>query len=283
MFSQIGGRRLVAFQQLQLSRGELFAGLFILGCANGLTGRMLQSINKLGLLDAILATFDISVIVFAAFFVGAKLVLQDKSGQIYLADVAIGGVCLLFIVLPIAAMSWLALTGLALYVLLFTDSGGSRRRGVVIFLALTVPMLWSRLLFDLFANFILAMDSSLVAWMLGTNRSGNMVGFADHSGNLVIFPSCSSLANMSLAFLCWVTVSQFVSHRWRLQDIFWCVLACASVVGVNIIRLSLMGLSPTYYEAIHSFFGESFVNIVVLSLIITISLLGVRHEKFSHA
>ena len=62
------------------------------------------------------------------------------------------------------------------------------------------------MLFQLFANFILAVDASLVSWLLGTHRTGNLVEFADKSGQLVIFPACSSLANVSLAFLCWVTL-----------------------------------------------------------------------------
>jgi len=74
--------------------------------------------------------------------------------------------------------------------------------GATILLATTVPMLWSRLFFDLFANFALDVDASLAGWMLGTHRTANMVEFADHSGTLVIFPSCSSLANVSPALLC---------------------------------------------------------------------------------
>jgi hypothetical protein len=74
-------------------------------------------------------------------------------------------------------------------------------------------MFWSRLLFQYFANFILEIDASLVAWLLGTERTGNMHRFANDAGYLVIFPACSSLANISLAFLCWITVSEFAGHR----------------------------------------------------------------------
>jgi hypothetical protein len=42
-------------------------------------------------------------------------------------------------------------------------------------------MLWSRFLFQLLANWILAIDASFVGWILRTNRTGNMVGFADNS------------------------------------------------------------------------------------------------------
>ena len=49
-------------------------------------------------------------------------------------------------------MSWVAVTGLSLYILLFANDGPERRRGALILLALTVPMLWSRLFFQFFAQ-----------------------------------------------------------------------------------------------------------------------------------
>src|SRR6266851_4454598 len=209
-----------AIRALGFTRGELFAGLYILGCANGLAAKMILSVHRLGWLDAAVGTFDVSAIVVVACFTGISLVLADKTVGIYSADLAVAMVLLLIIALPIGAMSWLAVTMLSLYVVLFTRATESQHRGAVILLAATVPMLWSRLIFDLFANFIMAVDASLVGWMLGTHRSGNMVEFADHSGTLVVFPSCSSLANVSLALLCWVTISASVRHEWRAQDIF---------------------------------------------------------------
>jgi exosortase/archaeosortase family protein len=144
-------------------------------------------------------------------------------------------------------------------------------------------MLWSRLLFDLFANFILSVDASLVGWMLGTHRNGNIVEFADHSGTLAIFPSCSSLANVSLALLCWVTISETVRHKWRAQDILWCLLACSSVVAVNVIRISLMGLSSAHYDMLHTPFAEILLNVIILVLIVAISVLGVRRDALFRA
>jgi hypothetical protein len=157
------------------------------------------------------------------------------------------------------------------------------RRGAVILLAMTVPMFWSRLFFQLFANFILEIDASLVGWLLGADRTGNMVRFANDSGYLVIMPACSSLANMSLAFLCWITVSEFAGHRRALSDLGWCLLACGSVLAVNVGRLSLMGISVRHYEAIHSQIGSAVADAMILTLTLGWSFLGVRRELFSRA
>ena len=272
-----------ATRALGFTRGELFAGLYILGCANGLAAKMILSIHRLGWMDAAVGTFDVSVIVVVACLTGISLVLRDRTSGIDSADLAVAMVVLLIITLPIGALSWLAVTMLSLYVVLFTQATESQHRGAVILLAATVPMLWSRLVFDLFASFILAVDASLVGWMLGTHRSGNMVEFADHSGTLVVFPSCSSLANVSLALLCWVTISASVRHEWRAQDIFWCLLACSSVVAVNVIRISLMGLSSAHYQMLHAPLADSVSNIIILVLIFAISVLGVRRDILSRA
>ena len=141
-------------------------------------------------------------------------------------------------------------------------------------------MLWSRLLFQFFANPILEMDALLVGWMLGTDRAGAIIEFVDGSGVLVILPACSSLANMSLAFLCWVTVSQLVDHKMSAYDLLWCLFACISVIAVNVTRLGLMGLSQWHYVTLHSPWGEAVGNTIILGLIVGISMLGVRRELF---
>ena len=136
------------------------------------------------------------------------------------------------------------------------------------------------MLFQFFANLILEIDASLVGWMLGTDRAGAIIEFVDGSGVLVILPACSSLANMSLAFLCWVTVSQLVGHKISAYDLLWCLLACISVIAVNVTRLSLMGLSQWHYVTLHRPWGEAVGNTIILGLIVGFSVLGVRRELF---
>jgi len=190
---------------------------------------------------------------------------------------------LMLTVLPMFWFSWLAVTGLSLYILLFANGGSTLRRGAVILLALTVPMLWSKLLFRFFAKLILDIDALLVASLLGTDRIGNMVSFADGSGHMVVLPACSSLTNMSLAFLCWVSITQWAGHRWSAVDMLWSSLVCISVIAVNVTRISLMGLSHRHYELIHSELGDMVANSIMLCLMIGFSVLGARRELFSRA
>src|SRR5262249_38630440 len=261
-------------------RAEFFAGLYVLGCAHGLLGRIIQSLhNTHGWMGAILGV-DLSVRgVVAA--VGGRAALRQSAQprdkvEIRAADLAVAIIFLGLVALPIFPLSWVAVTGLSVYILLFANDGSERRRGAVILLALSVPMLWSRLVFQFFAKFTLDIDATLVARLLGTDRTGNMVHFADGSGYMVVMAPCSSLANMSLAFLCWVSITQWAKHRWSAWDILWSLLACASVIAVNVTRISLMGVSRSHYEAIHSQWGDLVTNSVMLALMVGFSMLGAR-------
>jgi exosortase/archaeosortase family protein len=142
-------------------------------------------------------------------------------------------------------------------------------------------MLWSVLLSRYFANFILEIDASLIGWLLGTGNVGNVVPFADQSGSLLITPYCSSLANVSLAVLTWVTISQWLPRRSSPKDLYWCLLAAASVVVINVARISLMGLSQMNYQAVHNEWGGAIANLLILALTVGFCLLGVRRELFS--
>ena len=169
-------RGLVAALRHSIPRDEFFAGLYILGCANGLLGRILLSFNSDGWIGVLGGRYQCDRVV-RLLCRRIDHVLRRTQDEIRSADLAVAAVFLILVILPIFALSWVAVTGLSLYILLFANDGSERRRGALILLALTVPMLWSGLLFQFFARPILEIDASLVAWLLGTERVGNMVRF----------------------------------------------------------------------------------------------------------
>jgi hypothetical protein len=262
-----------------LKREDLFFGLLLLACANGLTWRALEAVNRLNWRDAFLNTFDISAIVWLSCLFGLLLLSSSraKDPEPSRRDWTVGSVILILILVPIGVCSWLAVAVACIY-LIVTEPDESARRGAAILLAVTVPMLWARVVYRFLAQPILTFDASLVGWILGTPRHGNVVGFLDQSGNLVVEIPCSSLANVSLALLCWIAVSQFVKHRPRRSDLFWCALACLSVVAVNVFRMATMGISAPVYEAVHGGYGAAVVNFIESALIMVFTGLGVRRE-----
>ena len=260
-----------------LHRGEYFAGLFIVGCISGLTSPMIHAVKEIGWADALFTTFGISLVEWVSCIAGVFLILRDRTLGVRSVEFLLGAGFIFLVILPIGALSWLAVTALSIYILVSTDVSTSRR-GAFILMAATVPMLWGRWSFLLFTNSILAADASLVSWLLGTHRTGNLVEFADNSGQLVIFPPCSSLANVTLAFLCWVTLSQLVCYRKSGNGFLWCLLACAAVVAVNVTRMTILGLSEWHYATFHNEWGDAVTNIIMLSLVVGICALGVRRE-----
>jgi exosortase/archaeosortase family protein len=175
-------------------------------------------------------------------------------------------------------LSWAAQACLAIYVVRVSKPRSARSRGAWILLAVTVPMCWSRLLFAVLSRWILEADAILVSSVLGTERIGNTVRFADEPDFFQIFPACSSLANMSLAILCWVTVAKVTRHRAVLADALWCAVACLSVVMVNVARISLIGLHRDSFELIHGPVGATIAAWIALGLMIGISLWSVRRD-----
>jgi hypothetical protein len=274
-------RGLVAALQRSMPRDQFFAGLYILGCANGLLGRTIYSLNLEGWTGAAMG-LETNVIVWAAVFAGLYLLMTCNSrDQIRTSDLVVAAVFLPFVIVPSYPLSWVGVTGLCLYILVFANDGAERRRGALILLALTFPMLWSRLFFQLFARPLLALDATMVTWLLGTERIGNTVRFADNSGYMVISPACTSFGNISFVFLCWITVTQWANHRWSSIDLLWTSLACVSLVAINIARIALTGVSRWHFEVFHNQYEEMILGTIFLCVIVGLSVVGARRELFS--
>jgi hypothetical protein len=86
---------------------------------------------------------------------------------------------------------------------------------------------------------------------------------------------------VSLAFLCWVTISQLVRHKEAAYDLLWCLMACISVIVVNVTRISFAGLSQWHYVTFHTPWSEAVSSTTMLILIVGFCMLGVRRELFA--
>jgi hypothetical protein len=125
-----------------ITRNEFFAVLYVLGCANGLLGRVIQSVQFSDWEGAI-SGIDINVVVLMAAFAGIFMVIEKDPERLRPWDLAVAAVFLVFVTLPISPLSWVAVTGLSFYILFFANANADRVRGALILLALTAPMLWS--------------------------------------------------------------------------------------------------------------------------------------------
>lgn len=264
-------------------RREFFAGLFILAFANGIVERGAKAITEDGVWAALLNTFDISIIVWAACWMALSLLAQSAPERVTRTDLLVGALIVVLTLAPFAPLSWIALTLLAFRVMLCAPRGSSYRRAGAVLLALTVPMFWSRLLFATLSGPILRADAVLASFLVGTERVGNTIRFADNWGYLFIGPPCSSLANLSLAVLCWVLFSQATGGRLSLNKVGSGVLAGLAVIAINVIRIGLIGRNHQYFELLHGPVGATVANWATLAAIVGVNLYAFRNELFIRA
>jgi hypothetical protein len=253
-------------------RNHLFAALVAIGFANGIVIRLQEGFRNEELAKLVLNTFDISAIVWIALVVGIVFLLRPPRRSATMTDQLVAAATASAFLIPISPLSWAALSGLAIYVALTSPEGSFARRGSWILFAMTVPMLWSRVAFQLLSDPILAFDATLVGWIVNTERVGNAIASADGSGYVWVAPGCSSISNVSLAILCWVLFTQVFYRQRSVGENWWCVLACLIVIAINVGRLSLIVINEDY----HGFISETVANWVTLVAIIGICALGVR-------
>jgi exosortase/archaeosortase family protein len=264
-------------------RGEFFAGLFILGFSNGIFERIAWEIANVSIENAILGTFEISVLVWVACFIAVSLLLRQPPEPLTRNDLILGVAVTVAVLVPSAKASWIALTGLGLYGLRCFEVGTPARRAAFVILAITVPMFWSRLVFAMLSDLILQADAILVSLIVGTERVGNTVGFADNSGYLLILPPCSSLADVSLAMLGWALFTQALVRRTSLKDVWWCLAACSAVFVINVTRIALIGLHREHFELLHGAVGAGVAGFLALVAIVGINLIRVRGDLFARS
>jgi len=267
-----------------MSRDQLFAGLLILPCVNGLAGRVFVALSQLGW-QALNAGFNVSAIVWLASVAGLHLSLQRDGGerQIKAVDLVVAAVILGLTATTVVTLNWIALTLASIYVSRSSPAGSALQRGALICLALTAPMVWGPMMLNTYFEPFQRLDALFVSGLTGTERVGSLVRLADRSGYLMIAQPCSSFHNISLAILAWVTASQVVGRKCNVGQWGWGLLACASVLAVNVIRISLIGLRPEHYDIIHGPPGEIVANWLSLGLIALVCYFGVRRDLFARS
>lgn len=254
------------------ARGQLFAALILIGFINGISEPVTHLAATDGWLSTVVDTLGISVIVWGALLAAVVLLWRAPPEPVRRTDVAVALLLSAAFIIPVPALSWLALTGFAAYLIV----SGSRT-GLIV-LALTFPMFWAKAVMAVIGSFILEIDAALVSAMVGTERTGNLVPFADGSGALYIAPGCSSFDNISLAILCSATLAQLLDRRWSLSTVCWALLACAAVVVVNTLRVGLMALYPRAFDLLHGPVGAGTAGWVTTLAILALCHFGVSRS-----
>jgi exosortase/archaeosortase family protein len=248
------------------------------GFASAITDRVIMSVTGAGATGAVISTFGISAIVWGACWFGLASAARAKFERLRASDWVAAALAGLLFLAPFSILAWVGLSALGLYVATTAQKGSGLRQSGWLFVAITVPMFWSPRFFALFSDSVLSIDAALVATIVGTERVGNTVPLVSGGGFLYIAPGCSSLANVSLAILCWACFAQLSARRLGIVDLLWGVLACTAVVALNVTRIALIGIFPQHYEAIHGDPGYTLASYATLAVTVGICAYWRRRE-----
>lgn len=229
------------------------------------------------------------VIVFAIFFSGLFARLhQDVAGPLTLGAFELSGVVVSFYLLSrgqggnASLLDWLgcalaiavasvgyagiAITLFALY-LFFRDRHDlyTRAAGTVV-AAVIVQAVWAPLVFSKISFLLLQIDAGIVGSLVslvlpGASWSGTIVS-TPSGHDVAICEPCASFHNLSLASLCWVTLTMLHRPYWSKGDLFIGVMSAFIQFGFNIWRLVFVCLSLPMYQFWHEGSGKHIFSAV---------------------
>lgn len=182
--------------------------------------------------------------------------------------------------LPTDKVIWVAATGIAIYWWLFSAGDLKLRAAGIVLAALSVQELWGHILFNLITMPLLRAETAVVGTMMDAIRPGTVWhdnAVTGPSGfSIVIINSCSSFHNLSLALLCWVTVSRLYRQNWRRRDFAFGAAIGVTMILFNVVRLCVMSWNDDLYHFWHDGIGAQLFVVGASLTILVLSLYGAR-------
>jgi hypothetical protein len=206
--------------------------------------------------------------------------LRDSDGEAPAEsrDFIIAVVLCLLVFMPTDRMIWVAADGLAIYLWVFYGRAATLRSAATVLVAMSVQAFWGHVFFHLVAYDLLRAETAVVGTLLRATRSGidwqdNVISSADGFG-IAIYTGCSSFFNLSLAMLCWITLTKLQRPFWRRSDFVVGAVVGGSMILLNLARLYVMALNIDLYYYWHDGPGAEIFAVVASLMILVVSLYG---------
>lgn len=284
MSLSVGAAQAVASPFGSLPRGRLFAGLFLLTFLNAAAGKAVVAIGSSGFWPAFGALFNTSAVAWTALAAATALALQDDqetaAGPV---DLALLVFVILAVLTPWHQLSGLALTVAALRAILSNPRESGLFRAGVVMLATSGALLWGNLLLLTLSRPVLQIDIWLMGALLGVHQEGNVLWREGSQVTAVVAIGCSSVHSVSVALVCWATVSQWFQAALDARAFATLAAAVAATVAINVARMGAILISPEWAHIVHDGWGASLVMWATLAAVVGICLFGFRRDVFARA
>jgi exosortase/archaeosortase family protein len=223
----------------------------------------------------------IGIFQYLAWYVVFRLLASsDVVPEARWRDVLLTAALCLPVFLPTSKMVWVAATGIAVYAWLSSKGDMKLRAAAVVLAALSVQELWGHIFFNLVLHPLLRAETAVVGTIMEMVRPGtvwqdNAVTGPDGWGVLII-SSCSSFHNLSLAMLCWLTVSRWRHQDWQARDFVIGAAIGVTMILFNVVRICLMSWDRSLYHYWHDGLGAEAYAVGASLTILLLSLSGAR-------
>lgn len=174
--------------------------------------------------------------------------------------------CALAILIAGAGFAGYSMTLFGLYLMFGTTGDHYAKAAGTVAAAVAVQALWAPMIFAKLSFLFLEIDAGVVGWLIshiipGASWAGTVVS-TPGGHDVIITAPCASFHNLSLASLCWVTLTMLHRPYWVKSDIYTGLFAVLIQFGFNVWRLTFVCLSLPMYEFWHEGTGKHIFSAV---------------------
>jgi hypothetical protein len=235
-----------------LARGDIFAVLFAVAMLNSVALRMETSLAA-GPVFALVTLLDVNAALWFSLYAIFRIALADEIREpARPGDKYVAAILLAASLVPVMLASAAALFAAAIYLLRATAPKTPLRKIALVGLAATGPLLWGPICLQIFGPEITRIEALLIGTATGLPTDGNVFRSFDGSATFVVAGGCSSLANISMALLLLVTLTQLLDIPLTKRVVPIAIAAVAATILVNTTRLACLGLSPDHMVYLHT-------------------------------
>lgn len=262
-----------------LNRNCVASVVIFICLANTLIRPIANAISDHGIWGAAINSFGVNTAVWFAVGMVVINLLKAPTESANKNDHLIISIIMLGTLIPSTTISWLCLAVFSVWLLKTGQTAYLRTASaILLILSLRDPLLANAS--NVFNTEILAIDTFLVSTILSVidasiYQSSNLVMGGD-GVKLVILKGCSSLTNLSYAFLIWYSITKTYTQQITNKAWLALLLILSGIFAFNVIRLAFMATGEASYHLLHNATSNSLQSVLMLLAVLFLSFWGAK-------